>query len=77
MKMKMKMKTGGKTGAKSNPNNPAKAAPVSYKSGGTTVKKGSPENKAGRGLMGSAKKGGATAKAMYGKTMMKKGGIKK
>lgn len=74
-----KMKTGGMT----NPNKPAKASPVSgaksvpYKSGGTIVKKGSPENKAGRGLMGSAKKGGAMTKAMYGKSMMKKGGSTK
>ncbi len=54
-------------------NAPAKVSPtkgaksVPYKSGGTVVKKGSPENKAGRGLMGSAKKGG----------YMKKGGMKK
>lgn len=78
-----KMKTGGKIGAKSNPNNPAKVAPTSgaksvpYKSGGTVVKKDSPENKAGRGLMGSAKKGGSMSKAMYGKSMMKKGGSTK
>lgn len=56
-----------KTGKMVNQNATAKVNPESYKSGGTVVKKGSPENKAGRGLMGSAKKGG----------YMKKGGAKK
>lgn len=71
------------TGGVNNPNKPAKASPTSgaksvpYKSGGSIVKKGSPENKAGRGLMGSAKKGGTMNKAMYGKSMMKKSGTKK
>jgi hypothetical protein len=71
------------TGGMNNPNKSAKASPTSgaksvpYKAGGTVVKKNSPENKAGRGLMGSAKKGGYMSKAMYGKSMMKKGGAKK
>lgn len=52
---------------------PTEATPGEKISSSTTFSK-SPTNQANRGLM---KKGGSMPKAMYGKTMMKKGGMTK
>lgn len=52
---------------------PTGAIPGEKMSSSTTFSK-SPTNQANRGL---AKKGGSMPKAMYGKTMMKKGGVTK
>jgi hypothetical protein len=59
------------TGGKQTP--PTGATPGKKISSSTTFSK-SPTNQANRGLM---KKGGSMPKAMYGKTMMKKGGATK